>query len=67
MAKKEGKPARRCWECEHLKIVYEPLKAPTRRTEHGLARCDKHSRMLGFANRSALDAMTCEGVSGCKT
>ena len=57
----------RCVECEHLKIVYEPLKAPTRRTEHGLAGCDKYFWTVRFADRSALDAMTCEGVSGCKT
>ena len=67
MAKKEGKPARRCGECEHLKIVYEPLKAPTRRTEHGLARCKKYHKMMTFKDRSTLDAATCEGVIGCKT
>ena len=67
MAKKEGNYGERCGGCKYLKITYEPLKSPTRRTEHGLAKCDKHQRVFGFANRAALDAATCEGVTGCKT
>lgn len=48
-----------CKNCEHLKILYEPLKDKGVMWDLGRATCTKHDLITDFANHTKLNKLKC--------
>ena len=50
-----------CKDCEHFKILYEPLRTPGKLWDLGRAVCKKHNLVTDFANHGKLKKLKCIG------
>jgi len=48
-----------CDKCEHLKILYEPLRDKGIMWDFGRAKCMKHNLITDFANHSKFKQLSC--------
>lgn len=53
----------KCADCEHLKVVYPPIRGPFGCIELGRARCMKHDLIADFTNMTKFRKMDCQGES----
>ena len=51
---------RLCKDCEHFKILYEPIRTNGRIWDFGRAICDKHDLITDFANHKKFDHLYCQ-------
>ena len=49
----------KCWECEHFKIQYEPLRSGSGIWDFGRAKCMKHDLIVDFPNHGKLKKLEC--------
>lgn len=53
-----------CKDCEHFKIMYEPLKDKGVIWDFGRARCEKHNLITDFANHRKFERLECVEMRG---
>lgn len=49
----------KCWDCEHFKIQYEPLKGLSGIWDFGRAKCSKHDLIVDFPDHRKLKKLVC--------
>ena len=49
----------KCWECEHFKINYEPLRSGPDIYDLGRASCKKYDLIVDFASHRKLKRLVC--------
>ena len=49
----------KCRDCEHFKVLYEPMRTGMGYTELGQAHCDKHDMVVDFMSYGKLNKLEC--------
>lgn len=50
---------KKCKDCEHFRIDYEPYRYIGAHTELGQASCGKHNLVVNFATKKKLETLSC--------
>ena len=54
---------KKCVNCQHFRVLYEPIGKGSELWELGRATCDKHTLFVDFSSRRQLNKLTCKEVS----
>ena len=50
---------KKCKDCEHFRIDYEPYRYIGAHTELGQASCSKHNLVVNFVTKKKLETLSC--------
>lgn len=54
-----GNEARKCKDCPHFKILYDPIGKAPDIWDFGRAKCEKHDLIVDFASKRKLNRLEC--------